>query len=149
MPANLCAALGNLGGADKNRPFEIGFAWARAETTELPSRTLEFSQPMVRALVAASSELKKLAKSGRATAIGTVETLTWPEGDPPRIRIKGQLQTIADTFQRSIWVMVTPEAYQDAFNAQNSNRRLRVTGELIPDRKRLEMRPDPGGFEVI
>ncbi|GAB4587630.1 hypothetical protein [Nocardia sp. IFM 10818] len=149
VSANLCAALGNLGGAEKNRPFEIGIAWARSETAELPSRTLSFSHHMVRALVSASSELEKLAKSGHATITGMVETLDWHANEEPRVRVKGELQTRADTFQRSIWIVLSQEDYRRAFAAQETQRPLRVRGELTPARKRLEMRPDPDGFEVL
>ncbi|MFE9579950.1 hypothetical protein ACFYO1_26435 [Nocardia sp. NPDC006044] len=149
VSANLCSALGNLGGVDKNRPFDVGITWARAEVPELPSTTLSFSPGMVRTLVAASSELEKLAKSGRATVTGIVETLTWPDGEGPRVRIKGALHASNETFQRSIWVVLTPDDYRRAFDAHDAKRQLRVTGQLVPDRKRLEMRPDPGGFDVL
>ncbi|MCG5216109.1 hypothetical protein [Streptosporangium sp. KLBMP 9127] len=149
VSANLCTALGNLGGVDRNRPFDVSFAWARAEPTTLGTASLAFTGPMVSALATASSDLEKLAKSGRATIVGEVDLLRPGQGEEPRVKIKGELQTGSNIFRRSVWVVLSLADYQRAFHAETQKRRLRITGQLIPHQKRLEMRPDPTGFEVL
>ncbi|WP_214412925.1 hypothetical protein [Sphaerisporangium fuscum] len=146
VSANLCSTLSDLSG---NHPVSISFAWARAEPTDLPTEPLTFTTSLVRTLSAAGRELERLAKTGRVIVTGEVETLQQPIGESPRVKIRGELNSHAATSRRAIWVVLDPADYQRAFHAQISKRRLRVTGQLDPDQRRLEMRPDPGGFEVL
>ncbi|WP_283134649.1 hypothetical protein [Rhizohabitans arisaemae] len=146
VSANLCTVLSELSG---DHPFAVSFTWARVEPVDLDPDSITFTTHMVRALAAAGKELARHAKSGRATVVGEVDTLQHAVGEPLRVKIRGELQSSSNVFRRSIWVVLDPADYQRAFHAQVQGRRLRVTGQLDPDRRRLEMRPDPGGFEVL
>ncbi|WP_182877905.1 hypothetical protein [Microbispora sp. H10670] len=146
VSANLCTALSELSG---NRPFTVSFTWARAEPVDVTSHSVGFSAPMLRILGAAGKDLERLAKSGHATVIGEVETLQHAPGEQPRVKIRGEFRSRSNVFRRSIWVVLDPADYQRAFHAQIQKRRLRASGELDPNQGRLELRPDPGGFEVL
>ncbi|WP_157253588.1 hypothetical protein [Nonomuraea typhae] len=149
VSANLCAALAGLGGTGRSQPFEVTFSWARAEPISLSPAPIAFSAPMVRAISKASSELEALAKSETGTIIGRVETLRGRvRGEAPRIKIQGELRTASGSYRRAVWVVVGEADYQRAFHAQINERTLRVSGRLVPDQKRLELRPD-GGLEVL
>ena len=112
VSANLCKALGELGGYGKDRPVEIGFAWARGLPGPEAAQPISFSGSMVSVLARAGSELEHLAKSGEAQITGQVETLNLTKGEEPRIRIVGELRAESQTIRRrALWVVVSMSEY--------------------------------------
>lgn len=149
VSANLCTALGNLGGMDKSDAFDITFSWARARPIDPPG-PLRFSGPMARALARAGGELQKFASVGRATVVGLIETLRRGDsGDEWQVKIQGSLTTETGQFRRGVWVLVNAANYQRAFHAQIRKRSIRVTGRLVPAPRRLELQPDEDGIEIL
>lgn len=145
VSANLCKALGDLGGQHRENPFDIGFTWARGEDGQEPTEPLHFRGGMAGILWRAGQELESLAKSGRARITGLVEDLRQREGEGPRVRVVGQLQTRVDrggespTEHRSLWVLVSPTQYEEAYQAQRRRRAIDVEGELTTNNRRLEL----------
>ncbi|MGP3920441.1 hypothetical protein [Nonomuraea sp. 10N515B] len=146
VSANLCTTLSDIGG---NRPFTISFAWAWADPINLSPVPLAFTSLMTRVLAAAGKELERLARTGQVTVTGEVETLHDAPGEVPRVKIRGDFQGGSDVVRRSIWVALNAHDYQRAFHAQVQGRLIRVIGHLDPNERRLTLRPDPGGFEII
>lgn len=148
ISANLCQALADLGGHAKNRPFEIGFAWARGLPGHEPTEPVSFTGPMARVLAQASDALERLAKSGHARIIGKVETLNMSPGESPKIRIVGEFRGEGGTpVQRSLWVVVSVTDYNRAIEAQRASWSLDVEGSLITTNRRREMIPER--FDVL
>jgi hypothetical protein len=143
ISANLCQALADLGGHAKNRPFEIGFTWARGLPGHEQTGPVSFTGEMARALAQAGDDLERLAKSGHAQIIGQVETLNMSPGESPRIKIVGEFRADGGTpVQRSLWVIVSMTDYNRAIEAQRAGRFLDVEGRLVTSNRRREMRPD-------
>jgi hypothetical protein len=143
ISANLCQALADLGGHAKNRPFEIGFTWARGLPGHEPTQPVSFTGPMARALARAGDELERLAKSGHARIIGMVETLNISPGEAPRIKIVGEFRGDGGApVQRSLWVVVSMTDYNRAIDAQRSGWSLDVEGRLVTANRRRELRPE-------
>jgi hypothetical protein len=142
VSANLCKALGELGGYFKDRPVEIGFTWARGLPGPVSAQPVSFSGSMVSALAQAGNELESLAKSGEAQITGQVETLNLSPNEPPRIKIVGQLRAETQTItRRALWVIVSLSEYDQAIAAQREGWRIEAVGRLITAQRRLEMRP--------
>lgn len=142
VSANLCKALGDLGGYFKDRPVEIGFTWARGLPGPDSAPPLSFSGSMVSVLAQAGNELQSLAKSGEAQITGQVETLNLSPGESPRIKIVGQLRAeTQEITRRALWVIVSISEYDQAIAAQREGWRIEAAGRLVTAQRRLEMRP--------
>lgn len=142
VSANLCKALGDLGGYFKDRPVEIGFTWARGLPGPDSAPPLSFSGSMVSVLAQAGNELESLAKSGEAQITGQVETLNLSPGESPRIKIVGQLRAeTQEITRRALWVIVSISEYDQAIAAQREGWRIEAVGRLVTAQRRLEMRP--------
>ncbi|MEU5850428.1 hypothetical protein [Saccharopolyspora shandongensis] len=142
VSANLCKALADLGGSSKNRPFEVGFSWGREQVEGERNEPISFTGPMTSALARAGRELEDLAKSGDAQIIGRVESLSQRQGEGPKIKIVGELRTTANVVRRALWIVVTSDQYDAAFEAQRLRQDLEVRGRLVTTQRRLEMRPE-------
>jgi hypothetical protein len=143
VSANLCKALGDLGGYSKDRPFEIGFTWARGLPGQVPSDPVAFSGAMAGILARAGDDLERMAKSGHAQIIGQVETLNISPGEEPRIKVVGEFRRDGgEAVQRSLWVIVSMSDYDRAIEAQREGWWLDVAGRLVNAHRRREMRPE-------
>jgi hypothetical protein len=143
VSANLCRALADLGGHFRDKPFEIGFSWARG----LPSRESEdpiaFTGVMAGVLSRAADELERLAKSGYAHILGEVETLNMRAGEEPRIKVVGEFRSDnRDSYQRALWVIVSRNQYDQAIEAQRAGWWVDAEGRMITANRRREMRPE-------
>jgi hypothetical protein len=142
VSANLCRALGDLGGYSRDRPVEIGFTWARGLPSQVPTDPVAFTGSMVAVLSRAADELEQLARSGQAQITGQVETLNISPGQQPRIKVVGELRTATQVIsRRAIWVAVSMGEYDQAIEAHRVGWRLEVAGTLVTSQRRLEMRP--------
>ena len=139
VSANLCRALSELGGHAR-APMEIGFTWARGLPGPESSKPFSFTSSMVAVLGEAATELEHLAKSGEAQITGQVETLNLTPGEPPRIKIVGQLRAETQTItRRALWVVVSVHEYDQAIEAQREGWRIEAAGRLVTSQRRLEM----------
>ena len=147
VSANLCKALADLGGHDRDRPFEIGFRWARGLPGAEPRQPSAFTGRMAGILFRAGDELEQLAKSGHTRITGEVETLNM-RGDERRIKVVGELRSRGgESFHRALWVIVSPGQYDRATEAQRAGWRIDAEGRLVTVHRRREMRPDR--FDVL
>ena len=147
VSANLCRALGDLGGSSKDRPFEIGFAWARGLPAQEPGEPIAFTGPMAAILSRAGDELERLAKSGHARIIGEVETLNMRAGEEPRIKIVGEfLSDAREPYRRALWVIVSRGQYDQAIEAQRVGSRIDAEGRMVTVHRRRELQPER--FEI-
>jgi hypothetical protein len=141
---NMCKALGELGGEKRNLPFEIGFTWARGVPGQVPANELEFTSAMPAILARAGDELAALASAGNARITGLITDLHDERNEPPRIKIRGELQTSeqARFSRRSIWVAVSPVQYSEAIEAHRRGQQVQAAGRLATTGRRLELLAD-------
>ncbi len=156
VSANLCKALSDLGGENRDKPFEMGFSWARGKPGQQPTE-VKFTSAMSSVLFRASNELTSLARSGTATITGRITDLHAEDYLPSRIKIWGDLQAPESASllpQRSIWVLLSDADYRRAVEAHQEDLRasrdvltVRATGRLTTSNRRLELRAST--FEVL
>lgn len=148
VSANLCRALADLGGEKRDRPFEIGFTWARDLPGQDPGPEISFTEAMPAILSRASDELEALARQGTASIAGLITDLHDEPGDPARIKIRGDLRTPGQGRfpRRAIWIALNRDDYDKAIEAHQRGRYVRVTGELTTT-GRLELTAH--SFEVL
>jgi hypothetical protein len=143
VSANLCRALGDLGGSARDRPFEIGFAWARGLPAQEPNEPVAFSGPMASVLSRAADELERLAKSGHAQITGEVETLNMRAGEEPRIKVVGEFRSgTREPYRRALWVIVSRGQYDQAIEAQRAGWWIDAEGRMVTVHRRRELRPE-------
>lgn len=148
VSANLCRALADLGGERRDRPFEIGFSWARGVAGEDPVPEIAFTGAMPAILSRASEELEALARQGTASIAGIITDLHDESGDPARIKIRGDLRTPGQGRfpRRAIWIALSRDDYDKAIEAHQRGRYVQATGELTTT-GRLELTAH--SFEVL
>jgi hypothetical protein len=144
VSANLCRALADLGGEDKNRPFDIGFGWARdmpADASELAEPRVAFTAAMPAILEQAGEELAALGRSGTARITGRVKDLQEQPGGRHRVQVQGQLamETENRIRRRAIWVVVNSEQHEIAIAAYRNQQIVEVNGRLSTERGNLEL----------
>lgn len=142
VTANLCQALGDLGGEQRDRPFDIGFSWARSEPEDISPEPIRFTAEMPRLLWRAGEALEKLVKSSRASVAGRVRELrNRPHGY--QAKVEGEVQVAGGELAErdSLWVTLTTEqnelailAYQDPEHVQ-----LEIRGRLSTAHGGLEL----------
>lgn len=147
VSANLCRALSDLGGEQRDRPFEIGFSWARGVPGQEPSPEIAFSPAMPAILVKASEELEALAREGTARIAGLITDLHDAGIEPSRIKIRGELQAPGQAKfpRRSIWVTLSEADYNAAIRAHLRRQFVEAVGRLTTT-GHLELQAD--GFQV-
>lgn len=147
VSANLCKALGDLCGTERQDAFEIMFHWARAVPFDgAPTQVLAFPAGSGQVLHAAGSRLRNLVASGPATVTGIVESLhDDPVGaDRWRIKVRGELRTDRiPRSRRAVWVRLADQAsYERAIAAHREHREITASGELSSATGRVELVPD-------
>jgi hypothetical protein len=143
VSANLCKALADLGGHSRDKPFEIGFSWARGLPSADSEEPIAFTGIMAGVLSQAGDELEQLAKSGDAHIIGKVETLNLRAGKEPRIRVVGEFRSDdRDPYQRALWVIVSRTQYDQAIEAQRAGWLIDAEGRMVTVNHSREMRPE-------
>jgi hypothetical protein len=148
VSAKLCRALADLGGEKRDRPFEVGFSWARDLPGQDPVPEIAFTEAMPAILNRASDELEALARQGTASISGLITDLHDEPGDPARIKIRGDLQTPGQGRfpRRAIWIALNRDDYDKAIEAHQRGRYVQATGELATT-GRLELTAH--SFEVL
>lgn len=150
VSANLCKALSDLGGENRDQPFEIGFSWARGAPGQQPTPEVKFTSAMPSVLFRASNELASLARRGTATITGTITDLHAEEYMPSRIKIWGDLRAPNSASllpRRALWVVLTGSEYLRAIEAHRDGLTVAATGQLTTSNRRLELRATT--FEVF
>jgi hypothetical protein len=150
VSANLCTALGDLGGPSRDQAFEIGFSWAALGIGgRLPARPVAFTGEMSGVLGRAGEELQVLAKSKNGRITGRVEELRHREGEEPQVRVRGDLCAgpRARFERRALWVAVNSGQYEEAIEAHRRRWMLAIDGRVSIGGRRLELRVSE--FQVI
>jgi hypothetical protein len=149
VSGNLCKALSDLGGEGRDRPFEIGFSWARAVPGQAAVPEISFTSGMPKVLARAAEELTALARSGTAQISGPITHLRDERNEPSRIKVRGVVQVPGQPkFPRgSLWVVLTGPQYQEAIEAHRLGLNVEAQGRLTTTRRRLELRADT--FQVL
>jgi hypothetical protein len=152
VSADLCTALSDLSGPDRNEPFEITFRWARSRPLDTAAHVVTFPGTSGSLLQVAARRLRGLNASGPATVTGVVEGLhdDAASGDRWRIKVRGELRT--ERFERSrqtaVWVRLAHQAaYDRAITAHRQGRTITVSGELSSATGRVELVPGQG-FDI-
>jgi hypothetical protein len=145
---NLCRALGDLGGEQRDCPFEVGFSWARGAPGPDPVPEIEFTDAMPGILVRAGDELEALARDGIARIAGVITDLHDEGIEPSRIKIRGELQAPGQARfpRRSIWVTLSDAAYNVAIEAHRRRQQVEAVGTFATT-GRLELQGD--SFQVL
>lgn len=152
LSVNMCRGLADLGGLGRRQPFEIGFRWARASPSGLPTRSIRFDHGDGVVLHDAARQLEQLAAGGQAQITGLIESLhDEPRGnDRRRIQVRGQLSTDAGLDPaRPVWVRLDAAGYDRALDAHRQGRPVRAHGRLQLVQRRVELHPSSDGFEAL
>jgi hypothetical protein len=152
VSADLCAALGDLAGADHREPFSLAFDWAVAEPAGVPARTVEFAAGAGAVVRAAAARLRRLDVRGDASVEGRVDGLHDEEGGPDRrrVRVRGLLRAGEYVSNgRALWVRLEGErAYDRMVQAYRSGDRVRAAGRLTSRDGRIELSVPDQGIEI-
>jgi hypothetical protein len=149
VSANLCWALGDLGGEGRTHPFEIGFSWARGMPGQPPVPEMRFTGSMPAILARAGNELAEVARSGPARITGIITDLHDVPGEPSRVKIQGELRKLGTPStqgkttvlqHRPIWVVLHGADYRSAIEAHGETWQVEAEGEVTPNLRRLELR---------
>jgi hypothetical protein len=136
----LCEALLDLAGPEKNRPFDVGFSWARGLPSELPAGSIGFTAETIGVLVGGAKRLKEIASSGKAAITGKIKEMHY---DPAPHCVKVQGVLVRGSGRRedaTIWVRLDAEQYARASREhQNPQLTFQFTGHLTRVEGRLEM----------
>ena len=152
VSAELCTGLSLLS-ADEE-PLEIGFRWARARPTDLPTTTIRLPAGASPRFRTAASRLRQLSVRHAATMTGLIESLHdggEGSGDRWRIKVRGRLEPSAGSRNRpTIWVRLTGQpTYNQALEAHRDGHQIRAQGALSNTDRRLELHTEPDGFHVL
>jgi hypothetical protein len=140
VSANLCKALGDLGGEHRNRAFDVGFTWARSAQEQLAAEPLRFTGDMAAILWRAGDELETLVKSRRARITGQVTHLR-ERLYGYQARIEGQLSVEGGELsdRNGLWVALNDEQHEQAIQAYREHWELDIEGHLSTDYGGLEL----------
>lgn len=151
VSADLCKALSDLSGIERDEPFEITFRWARSQPLDAPSHVVAFPETAGSLLLAAAGRLRNLNASGAAMVSGVVEGLydDVAGNDRWRIKVRGSLRTEhVERARRAVWVrLADQDTYDRAITAHRERRVVTVIGELSSATGRVELVPTRG-FEI-
>ncbi|MCE7001772.1 hypothetical protein LWC34_02795 [Kibdelosporangium philippinense] len=141
VPAELCESVSRLG----NRPFEIGFRWARAIPSDLPSAVYNFAEGASTVIRAAAEQLRRLDDPATVAVSGVIQGLRDDESREDRWSIE-----IRGAGRRAVWVRLPDRAtYEVAIAAHRAGRQVRVRGEMKTIGRRVELLAGPDGFQLL
>lgn len=146
----LCEALVELGGPDKNQRFEIGIHWARGLESELPPLRVGFTEQTIEILDRGAKRLQELASAGRATMTGKIKEMHYAPA-PHRVKVHGILQRNGDRREETvIWVQLNAAQYERASREhQSPNLTFQFTGQLSLSGRRLDMIIGSDGYATL
>ncbi|MDN3243420.1 hypothetical protein [Glycomyces tritici] len=149
LSANFCKALGDLGGSNHDRPFEIDFDWGFGRAQSPPGSALRFTDRMAAKIHDFGVRLEELAKTGSAVIEGKVIGLYTEEaGYRRRVQIKGRIQAGEEQYDGTLWAFVTESDYDRAIEAHRASEPVRAQGELHLENSSLRLYLGSDGFEV-
>ncbi|SMD06168.1 hypothetical protein [Kibdelosporangium aridum] len=141
IPAELCESVSRLG----NRPFEIGFRWARAIPSDLPTVAYTFAEGAATVIRAAAEQLRRMGDPATVTLTGVIQGLRDDESRDDRWSIE-----VRGTGRRAVWVRLPDRAtYDAAIAAHRAGRQVRVRGEMKTLGRRAELLAGPDGFQLL
>lgn len=134
VSANLCRALGDLGGTHRDRPFDVGFAWARAEPERADQEPVRFTGEMAAVLWSTGKLLEELVKNSQARITGVIKDLRRrPHGY--QARVEGSLQVEGGELsdRNALWVALDDDQHQQAIQAYREQSAVVIQGQLSPE----------------
>lgn len=150
ISSNLCEALADLSGEERNREFEISFAWGFGNERNVPTEPLQFTDQMAIELHRFGSQLKRLARIGHAVVEGRVLGLHIEDSTQRhRIQVKGVARRNNGGEDMKLWAYVSEQDYDRAFTAHRESRSIRIEGEIKDERGGLRMHVVSGRFHVM
>jgi hypothetical protein len=146
----LCEALVDLAGPEKDRPFDVSFSWARGLPSPLPSESIDFTAETIRVLDGGARRLKEIASSGTATIIGKIKEMHYDPA-PHRVKVQGILMRGTGRGEEAtIWVRLDAEQYERAsWEHQHPQLTFQFTGHLARVEGRLEMLITRDGYGTL
>lgn len=140
ISTTLCRALARLGGSDRDQPFEMRFAWAGAEPTDLPSEPIRFGTEQVMMLRHAADDLGRKETTEHAELHGRIQGLRREGPDQPGWAVvRGRISTRRGDLQRQVWVQVPADDYDRALRAHGQGLEIRAAGTLRRSGRRTEL----------
>jgi hypothetical protein len=143
----LCQGLARFGGADHDRPFEVGFSWASAVPTDLPGppkAPVRFEKEHAAMLAHAAEDLgQKPRVEDHAEIQGNVRAMERDRPDAQGwIVVRGTLSVRGVVSKnRQVWVPLSSDDYDRALRAHGQGLQLRVAGRLTRTGLRTELAP--------
>jgi hypothetical protein len=145
-----CLALADLGGQDRNSPFQLGFRWSRL--LPRPDDTVGFPRGSGSRLRAAGTRSDTEQSSAGGVVEGPVTSLADDEeGERWRIGVRGVLHVddVASGRQRVVPVLLgDAHRYELALAAHREGRIVRVEGAVTAIRGARGITAGPAGFTV-
>ena len=138
----LCRALARFGGAGRDRPFEVRFAWASAAPADLPDVPVRFEAEQVTMLGHAAEDLGRRPKTERADMTGKIKAMERDDpNEPGWVVVQGIIQTAEGRHRRQAWVRLRPDDYDRALRAHGQGLEVRMAGTLTRTGRRTELEP--------
>lgn len=148
VSANLCEALGDIGG-QRRSSFDIRFAWAPASPLQLDTPAVHFDPPAITALKAGAKFLRKLPVTETATVIGRVVDLhRTPMDRLGKVQVEGVVEEAGQRHEGRVTMRLAPRDYDLAVSAHGTGRPLRVVGELRHTGRQFEI-SRVSGVEIV
>lgn len=143
VSTTFCQALARLGGRDRDRPFEMRFAWATAAPTGLPDEPVRFESDQITMLEQAAEDLGRRETTESAEMRGRIQSMHRDDPHQPGwIVVRGQITTgRGQGLRRQVWVPLEPDDYDRALRAHGQGLEVRVAGVLTRTGHRTELRP--------
>lgn len=140
VTANLCEALTDLGGRNRN-PFEIRFAWAPAVPSPEGERTVAFDSDVINQLHVAGKHLRELPSADRATVTGQIRELRQELPNQfGRVLVEGVLSVGQEVqVDQRVWVHLSATNYRLAIQAHDRSSPVVATGRLRTSGRRPEI----------
>jgi hypothetical protein len=150
ISSNLCIAIAELGGENRDYPFEIGFNWGFGHGDPLSSSSVQFTEPMADCLHSFGKRLEQLARSGPAVVEGKVIGLhTEDRLLRRRIQVKGIANREGEQEDMTLWVFVSEHDYGRAIEAHRNGLRVQVEGQITAERGGYRMYLGSSRFRML
>jgi hypothetical protein len=140
VTANLCEALTDIGGRNRN-PFEIRFAWAPAVPPPEGEFNIAFDSNVINQLHVAGKHLRELPSADHATVTGQIRELRQELPNQfGRALIEGVLQVGQEVqVDQRVWVYLSAMDYRLAIQAHDHSAAVIAAGRLRTSGRRPEI----------
>lgn len=130
VSANLCGALADIGGLQRN-DFTLSFTWAARLPPPTPTPDLEFGEPVIRSLKEGGRHLETVIWAHDASITGrVVELRRQRRRDIGSVIVEGSLQIGQSQERRRLAVQLAAYHYEQAVQAHRDEHFISVSGIL-------------------